>query len=176
MKWNKRKMSSKSARWLTKSETDLLPHTHSPLLDKFIEMGIPVLKRFKSGFLAEMGDIEVCLLIHIESDGYLKTQVCHIDENGQLKDRITANGINATQLVKSFIMDFPDAVLTTSSRKPLCLFSSSSSAFVAQETKTQSPDEEQPSRSLGTFQGYMNFTTFQSIIKDHSKTVSVAVP
>lgn len=172
-------MSSKATRWLTGSETELLAHVNAKYLDKFIEMGIPILKRFKSGFLAEMGDIEVCLLIHIESDGNFKTQVCHIDENGQLKDRITANGINATQLVKSFIMDFPDATLTTSSRKPLCLFASSSSAFTTHETKTLDKQESQPqsqSRSLGTFQGYMNFTTFQSIIQDHSKTVSVAVP
>lgn len=135
-------------------------------LEKFLEMSTPVLERYKSGFVACMGDIEVCLCVHVEKKE-LRVQVCHIDAEGQLLCRLEETGQRARQMLKSFILDFPEAVITTSLRKPLCLFSQPIVASV------------EKSNSLGTFQGYMSFRSFTQIMQ-HATTgshkVVVAVP
>lgn len=168
-------MTQPSTRWMTESAEMLGGEFKSidmPLLDKFVEMGIPVLKRYKSGFLAEMGDILTCLLIHVEDSGNLKVQVCHIDDEGQLKSRTEAVGNHALNVVKAFVKDFPEAVLTTSARKPLCLFAQKSTTDTEKTTTTKDSDLH----SMGMFKGYMSFLTFKHIVSDQSQKITVAVP
>ena len=158
-------------RWLKMTEADLAAREEKsldPLVGKFLEMGLPVLKRFKSGFLAEMGDIQMCLLVHVEDTGEVKVQLCRLDDEGQLTEYLTLTGAPAQRTIQFFVQDFPAAVLTTSTRKPLCLFAKPQAATAEGPT----PDTQ----SLGLFQGYMDFVTFQRIVNDHSQKVSVAVP
>lgn len=165
-----------TSRWLTESVEQLADYKSSDemLLNKFLEMGLPVLKRCKSGFLAEMGDIMTCLLVHVE-DGKdsahgLRVEVCHIDENGQLQARLEVLEDFAARVVKSYLNEYPSAVLTTSNRKPLCLFAKK---IDRTETKTS---KEAEMNSLGTFSGYMSFLTFKRIVSDQSNKITVAVP
>ena len=163
-------------KWMGLSETSQFSSNSNEdvLIGKFIEMGVPVLKKFKSGFLADIGDIQFCLLLHFETNKELKVQLCALDDGGQLVDRLTLTGDQAVKMVKMFVADFPNAVLTTSERKPLCLFAVPSSSGDV-DVKKQAADGEDVSL-LGVFQGYMNFATFQRIISDKSKKISVAVP
>jgi len=179
-------MSQPSNRWMVDSAERLggeFKSANMSLLDKFVEMGIPVLKRYKSGFLAEMGDILTCLLIHVEDGGGLRVQVCHIDDHGQLQSRTETVGEKASNVVKAFVMDFPEAVLTTSAQKPLCLFAKKSTPDTSKSEESSDsadrrgyPLEDPNLHSLGMFQGYMSFMTFQRIVSDQSQKITVAVP
>lgn len=171
---------TKNEKWLNFSTSDLIKtrenSTLAPrdekFLDKFLDLSLPVLKKFKSGFVAEMGDIQVCLLIHLEDNGLIKVEVCSITDEGELKSRIEEKEGKAVQLVKSFITDFPTAVMTTSNRKPLCL-------FMKKETDTmQTSGFKSGSNegSLGFFAGYMNWETFKGIISKDTNKITVAVP
>lgn len=178
---------STNARWLTESldalTLDVQHSTTRPLVQKFIEMGIPILKRFKSGFLAETGDIVVCLLIHVLDDE-LKVQVCNIDDQGQLQARLeTQSNVQSYALIQSFVQSFPHAVLTTSTRKPLCLFFKHEAKEDQKKRKPNKREEAAPEElnSLGTFQGYMSFDTFARIVKtqtdqNSANKITVAVP
>jgi hypothetical protein len=116
---------TKNERWMSLSSEQLLRTTSSPeeknKLDKFLNLGIPVLRKIKSGFVADDGDIQVCLLIHHTDEG-LKVEVCHINDEGELFARLVEHGQQATRLLQTFTLDFPAAVWTTSQRKPLCFF------------------------------------------------------
>ena len=176
-------MSQPSNRWMTDSAERLggeFKSANMALLDKFVEMGIPVLKRYKSGFLAETGDILTCLLIHVEDSGGLRVQVCHIDDYGQLQSRTETVGGKASNVVKAFVMDFPEAVLTTSAQKPLCLFAKKSTPDTSKSEESSDPADlslgDPNLHSLGMFQGYMSFMTFQRIVSDQSQKITVAVP
>jgi hypothetical protein len=170
-----------TSRWLTESLEKLAEYKSSDemLLNKFLEMGLPVLKKCKSGFIAEMGDIVTCLLVHIDdskdSTQYsLRVEICNIDDTGQLQSRVKANGDLAAQVIKSYLNEYPSAVMTTSGRKPLCLFSKK---IDRSETKTgKETGKETEMNSLGIFSGYMSFLTFKRIVSDQSNKITVAVP
>ncbi len=151
--------------WLTMDESELGTYNvnkqDNDSLDKFITMSIPALNKFHSGFMAEPGDIKVCLSIQIEKDYELVIHICDLDDNGYLRERITVRGPQATAILKAFVTDYPDSVLTTSQFKTLYLF-------------TQS-DNHKKSQNL---EGPMNFKTFRRILKqniNHSKHAIVAV-
>jgi len=157
------------SRWLTDAADTLGFKVASiPLLDRFVDLGLPVLKKFKSGFVAEPGDILFCLLLHVEDDGGLRTQVCHLDDTGQMQARVEATGALALSVLKAFLQDFPAAVLTTAQYKPLCLF--------AQPTDGSASPPADGFRRLGLFQGYMSWETFQRVVATHAHQITVAVP
>jgi len=154
-----------SSFWITKDESELgtynVEEQEHEILDKFITMGIPALAKFQSGYVAEPGDIEVCLLIQIEKDYEVVVHVCNLDDHDQLKERITVQGPHASAILKAFMTEFPNAVFTTAEFKTLCLFT-----------------EIDRSKKIQHFEGPMNYTTFSRIVRENMnkpKHIVVAV-
>jgi hypothetical protein len=152
-------MSDIESIWLTKTMDELLNNHQDHLkntryIENFIQMGIPILKKYKSGFLACMGDIQVCLLIDIEDNNNTNVKICQINGQGELISRLeTTNPTHSKTLIKSFIIDFPEATLITSTQKPLYLF-------------TQN----------GIFAGYMNLKTLTQLLSTTTEKILVGVP
>lgn len=202
-------------KWLTWNQEQLLSSCSFSekdlrLLQKFCQMGLPVLKTIKSGYVAEMGDIEFCLLIHVGSvkstnDSYnpshascslealhnnqspspspspssedqtLIVQVCHIDNEGQLVVRLESSGQPAQQLLNLFLIEFPDAVWTSSQRKPLCFFLDQSDkktvpspAKSSKSAKSAKSSKSSPSTVMdqGSLKGYVSYRLFQKIMTE----------
>ena len=155
-----------SSQWLTQDVYALSSHNikkQSPFIDKYITMGIPALGKFQSGFLAETGDIQVCLNIDINKNNEISASVCCLNDSGQMETRFIVSGDPATLLIKAFITDFPDAVLTTPQFKPFVLM------FMDPTTKV-----------AGTVLGPMTLTVFSQILTDsnnqqQNKHIIVAV-
>lgn len=162
-----------SKRWLNETIENLQSYKSSKadevLYDRFIDLGLPVLRKYKSGFLAEMGDILVCLLIHVMENSDVRVEVCNIDDQGELKSRLEATGQQAIEVIKSFLCDFPSSVLTTSERKALCLFSQ-------KNTPEEKAVNEKDLKTIGFYQGYMSFVTFKRIVSNKDTKITVAVP
>lgn len=168
--------------WLALQPVDLQDPVWSsvattPALARFFDLALPVLKRYKSCFLADTGDILMCLLIHGDNtttsntgnDPSLRVELCRLDDTGQLQEYARVEGGLALATLKRFVTDFPQAVLTTSARQPLCLFASNRPSSKA------GPESEEP-RSLGLFQGYLTWHNFQGILQQGFKGINVAVP
>ena len=115
-------------KWLSKTDVSDLTITKPSsdhqrmLLGKYMSMIYPVVEKIKSAFVGETGDIQVCLVVNLEDNKEISVQICHIDDEGQLKQRIEAKTPDSLQIIQSFVLDFPGAVFTTSTRKPACFF------------------------------------------------------
>jgi hypothetical protein len=175
--------SKKTEKWLNLSVNDIIYESKFPrdgrdgkFLEKFLEMGIPVLKKYKSGFMGETGDIQVCLLIHLEEDDNLKTEICHINDEGELKSRINCLRSDAINVIKAFSWEFPEAVFTTPSRKPLCLFTNKKDNLYKKNALSSAAPDPKIQISMGMFVGYMNFKTFKQILSVDTNQITVAVP
>lgn len=159
--------------WLTDSVDDLITRHAStvasvePVLSKFLELGLPILKKLKSIFVAEMGDIQTFLLVHSDS-ATLKIELCMLDDNGSPTPRISEVGDTAQLILKSYVACYPQAVFTTQQRKPMCLFVSKN----GDNSATKSDDK----KSLGQLVGPMNFETFKHHFSRESTSLTVAVP
>lgn len=167
-----------SYRWMHHSSQQLISHLNTPktkLAEKFLKAGLPILKKYKSGFIAEMEDIQCCLLIHLEDNGEVKAEVCELDENGSLKARITTSGNEASELIKSFVIDFPNAVMTTSQRRPLGLFSKSKADEITNEV-IQKQTGTSVDETLGCWQGYFCLKSFENALQEETGHIYVAVP
>jgi hypothetical protein len=162
-----------SKKWLNESSETLQVYkadkADNVLYDRFIDLGLPVLRKYKSGFLAEMGDIQVCLLIHVLDNADVRVEVCNIDDQGELKSRLDVSGQSAINMIKSFVCDFPSSVLTTSERKPLCLFSQ-------KNTPEEKSIVEKDLKTIGFYQGFMSFLTLKHIVSNKDNKITVAVP
>ena len=138
----------------------------------FLELGLPVLRRYRSGFLAEMIDIEVCLLMHLDAEqSPLRLEVCCVNETGHLDARIEVHGENAEELLHLFVHDFPEAVMLTAQRKPLCLFRSRSGGLPV--------EPQSDTKVMGEFMGFLSFTSFTNAVKTNLEKglqLTVAVP
>jgi hypothetical protein len=202
-------LSTKNERWLSLDTEQLISSVFTAeekkKLDQFLNLGIPVLQKIKSGFVADVGDIQVCLLIHyvslpfaaveekksnnssFDSSGF-KVEVCHINEEGELLSRIKEQGDKAVQLLQSFTLDFPEAVWTTSQRKPLCFFTQMKeqkqqvqSQYFQKGMENSDNDgggENNSLNVLGRFSDYVSYAEFNKIMKSSQKIekVSVMVP
>jgi hypothetical protein len=143
-----------SLQWLSEDVYTLTSRNidkQSPLIDKYITMGIPALGQYQGGFLAEMGDIQVCLNIQIQKNNEISVSVCGLNDSGQMETRYIVSGDPATVLIKAFITDFPEAVLTTPQLKPFVLM------LADPKTKVS-----------GEILGPMTFRTFSKILADTS--------
>ena len=191
----------KNTRWLS-LDTDQLIQTSLTSEDKkklnqFLNLGIPVLQKIKSGFVADVGDIQVCLLVHYISVPFrneekktednsltinpsgLQVEVCHINDAGELMARLNEQGDKAIQLLQCFSFDFPEAVWTTSQRKPLCFFTQMKEQKQELETNHfQKSSEDGDINVLGRFSNYVSFAEFNKIMKSSQKMekISVMVP
>jgi len=159
-------------KWLKGSLDQLIPINFKDmkLIERFIELGTPVLKKCKSGFLADTGDIQFCLLIHLEDDGRFQTEVCVLGDDGELVPRIKEENQAAINIIKSFIIDHPNAVLTTQERKPLCIFSSKNESLKEKSDAAMG--------GSGIFVGYMTFNIFKKAVSNPQNVskLIVAVP
>lgn len=165
---------TKNEKWLKGSLDQILQtkmnDQNLKIIERFLDLGTPVLKKCKSGFLADTGDIQFCLLIHLEDDGQFQTELCVLGDDGELVPRIKEDNQKAITMIKSFIMDHPDAVLTTQERKPLCIFSSQ---------KESLKEKSDPAvGGSGLFIGYMTLNTFKKALHNIQNTskLIVAVP
>ena len=132
-----------------------------------------MMKKYKSGFIAEMEDIQFCLMVHVLDQDELETQVCCINDQGELLARITERGPKATNLIKCFIFDYPEAIVTTSKRQPLCVFADKDEKLKKSNNKINMKKQE---GSFGMFMGYMNLTTVKNILSIDKNKITVAIP
>jgi hypothetical protein len=178
---------TKNQRWLTCDAAELTQNNTNRhdrrTIHKFLSLGVPVLQKVKSAFIAEEGDIQVCLLVHDEEVGptknaaeqksLLRVDVCHITEDGQLEARLSVNGEAGQQLLEAFTFDFPGAVWTSQQRNPFCFFTNPKKikALETLQSATQNID------MLGTYVGYVSYGKFLEIIrKNDIDKISVLVP
>ena len=92
--------------------------------EQMCQIGLPALFKSHEGYVAEPGDIAVCLKMSIEPyTGKISGSVCTLNpETGELSDRLTEEEDKARALFKAFVLDFPQAVLTSGEMQPLFLF------------------------------------------------------
>ena len=168
---------TKHEKWLECDREKVLQQVHSnpkilSTVNYLIQLSTPVLKKTKSGFIAETGDIQSCLLVHFNDSGpesstnQIKVEVCHIDDDGQLVAKLTETEENALQLIRSFLIDFPDSVITTQNRKPIILFTS----------RTNDEDNNADTTVIGKPLGYLTLTNMRKIIESDYNKITVGVP
>ena len=136
-------------------------------LTHFMDLGFSVLKHHKSGFLSEIGEIEICLLIHISDDEKqeLRCEICSINEQDKLFSKNQIFGNDAYRIIQLFLYHFPKSLFSTGERRPLCIFSKQ--------------DNDNDKTKLGTFLGYMSFDVFQKCYQTNTnakKKLHILVP
>lgn len=126
--------------------------------EQFCQAGTPALFKTHTGYVAEMGDIQVCLCMSLNStSGEVSGEVCQLDPaTGEMKVRMTKKGDDANILFQAFVMDFPKAVLTTEDMKPLCLFKGKGKGRM--------------------FVGYLSFDEFLKTKRSGVRELSIGVP
>lgn len=124
--------------------------------EKMCQIGIPALFKSHEGYVAETGDIAVCLKMSIEPyTGKISGSVCVLDmETGELKERLTEEEDKAKTLFKAFVLDFPQAVLTNGEMQPLYLFRGKGkerqcTGYVSLEELQKSQKDKVPDISVG---------------------------
>lgn len=143
------------------------------VLKTFLRLSTPILKQYKSGFIAEMEDIQFCLMVHVLDQDEIETQVCCINDQGELLARITERGLKATNLIKCYIFDYPEAIVTTAKRQPLCVFADKDDKLKKSNNKI---NMQKQAGSFGMFMGYMNLQTVKTILSIDKNKITVAIP
>jgi len=81
----------------------------------------PVLECEKVIYVSETEYIQICLMIELNNEGKMKTSILKMDrDHHTLIERCTTDDpVDAKNLIASFLIDFPDAVLSTSKQIPV---------------------------------------------------------
>lgn len=153
-------------KWLHHDLDQLISRARNdPLVKKFVASALPSLIQSHQGFIGEVGNIEVCLSISLDSETGKKTlSVVTMDGDykvqsnvPELKPRLTTSvDSEVSKLFEVFVTDFPKAVVMTNEGKPLILF--------------------QGKGKSRHFLGYLSFDEFRSAYNKKYKTLTVGVP
>ena len=150
-------------KWLTQDFSSIVVHVSEDAKRKenaiqFCQAGTPALFKTHTGFVAEMGDIQVCLSMSLNAtNGEVTGSVCQLNpETGEMTTRMEKKGDDANLVFQAFVMDFPKAVLTTEDMKPLCLFKGKGKGRM--------------------FVGYLSFEEFLKTKRSGVKELSIGVP